>query len=170
VHCLGIGSASQDRFLSQLARETGGISRFVTPRERVDNAALELFAAVGRPVATGVKASIEGAEQKAVSPKPPAFVYAGHPLLVYGEAKGSTARLKISYRHDGKVGSLLLPLGMKADPDAATVRLLRGARLIADLESQAAPGEEEDPAGEAGPHLRLGQPIHGAGRGGRADR
>jgi Ca-activated chloride channel family protein len=39
LHCLGIGSASQDRFLALLARETGGVSRFVTPRERVDLAA-----------------------------------------------------------------------------------------------------------------------------------
>ena len=31
VHCLGIGSASQDRFLALLARATGGVSRFVTP-------------------------------------------------------------------------------------------------------------------------------------------
>jgi Ca-activated chloride channel family protein len=31
VHCLGIGSASQDRFLAQLASQTGGVSRFLTP-------------------------------------------------------------------------------------------------------------------------------------------
>jgi hypothetical protein len=36
LHCLGLGSASQDRFLTLLARETGGVSRFLTPRERVD--------------------------------------------------------------------------------------------------------------------------------------
>ncbi len=43
LHCLGIGSASQDRFLALLARETGGVSRFVTPRERVDLSAGVLF-------------------------------------------------------------------------------------------------------------------------------
>jgi len=32
LHCLGIGSASQDRFLALLARETAGVSRFVTAR------------------------------------------------------------------------------------------------------------------------------------------
>ncbi len=51
LHTLGIGSASQDRFLTLLARRTGGVSRFVTPRERVDTAALDLFASVARPVA-----------------------------------------------------------------------------------------------------------------------
>src|ERR1035437_8211935 len=34
LHCLGIGSASQDRILTLLARETGGVCRFLTPRER----------------------------------------------------------------------------------------------------------------------------------------
>ncbi len=56
LSCLGIGSASQDRFLTLLARETGGVSRFVTPRERVDLSAVELFASMGRPVASGLKA------------------------------------------------------------------------------------------------------------------
>src|SRR5207237_9452166 len=46
LHCLGIGSASQDRFLTLLARETGGVSRFVTPRERVDLSAVDLFASI----------------------------------------------------------------------------------------------------------------------------
>jgi von Willebrand factor type A domain len=56
LHCLGIGSASQDRFLALLARETGGVSRFVTPRARVDLSAVDLFAFIGRPVASGLKA------------------------------------------------------------------------------------------------------------------
>ena len=56
LHCLGIDSASQDRFLALLARETGGVSRFVTARERVDLSAVDLFASIGRPVACGLKA------------------------------------------------------------------------------------------------------------------
>ncbi|MBD3350680.1 MAG: VWA domain-containing protein [Candidatus Lokiarchaeota archaeon] len=55
LHILGIGAASQDRFISSLARETGGISKFVTPRERIDLVALELFSGIGRPVATDYK-------------------------------------------------------------------------------------------------------------------
>lgn len=46
LHVLGIGSASQDRFLARLARETGGVSRFLTPRERVDLPAVDLFASI----------------------------------------------------------------------------------------------------------------------------
>ena len=79
LHCLGIGSASQDRFLALLARETGGVSRFVTPRERVDLTAVDLFASIGRPVASGLKAGAN------IQPEPPAFVFAGTPVLLFGE-------------------------------------------------------------------------------------
>src|SRR3974377_871451 len=51
IHVLGIGSASQDRFLALLARQTGGVSRFLTPQERVDIAAGGLFGSMGRPAA-----------------------------------------------------------------------------------------------------------------------
>ncbi|MEO7651854.1 MAG: VIT and VWA domain-containing protein, partial [Bryobacteraceae bacterium] len=60
IHCLGIGSASQDRFLSLLARETGGVSRFLTAQERIDLPAVDLFASIGRPVASGIH--VEGAD------------------------------------------------------------------------------------------------------------
>jgi Ca-activated chloride channel family protein len=85
LSCLGIGSASQDRFLSLLARATGGVSRFVTPRERVDLAAVDLFASIARPVATGVTAG------PGVQPAAPGAVYAGTPLLLFGETDGETA-------------------------------------------------------------------------------
>ena len=76
LSCLGIGSASQDRSLTLLARETGGVSRFVSPRERVDLSAVELFASMGRPVASGVKAGGN------VQPDPPHTVFADTPVLV----------------------------------------------------------------------------------------
>ena len=79
LHCLGIGSASQDRVLALLARETGGVSRLVTPRERVDLAAVDLFASIGRPVASGLKAPGN------IQPAPPATVFAGTPVLLFGE-------------------------------------------------------------------------------------
>ena len=66
LHCLGIGSASQDRFLALLARETGGVSRFVTPRERVDLSAVDLFASIGRPVVSGLKAGAKHPTRTAV--------------------------------------------------------------------------------------------------------
>src|SRR5580704_816744 len=70
IHCLGIGSASQDRFLAQLASHTGGVSRFLTHNERVDLPAVELFASIGRPVAEDVAVTIEAAAEARILPEP----------------------------------------------------------------------------------------------------
>ncbi len=126
IHCLGIGSASQDRFLTMLARETGGQSRFLTPRERVDLPAVDLFASIGRPVAGGVSARVEGG---AIEPAPREAVFTGAPLVVFGEC-GSGAKLEV--RWDG--GCLDVPVVENAPGE--TLRLIQGARLITDLDGR----------------------------------
>ncbi len=124
ISCLGIGAASQDRFLTLLGRETGGISRFVTPRERVDLAAVDLFASVGSPVASGLKAGQD------VQPAPVQQVFPGTPVLVFGV----TGCDSVDIEWDGGRTSLPIPVG---DAETgATVRLLQGARLITDWESR----------------------------------
>jgi Ca-activated chloride channel family protein len=137
IHCLGIGSASQDRFLSLLASSTGGVSRFVTPRERVDVAAVDLFASIGRPVASDV--SINGG-LFAIPPSP--FVFGGTPWVVFGEAvPGSAISVKWS---GGKFAESVD--GSKESQDKSqtgmndTIRLLDGARQITDFESRMAAG------------------------------
>lgn len=124
ISCLGIGAASQDRFITLLARETGGVSRFATLRERVDLAAVDLFASTGNPVASGLKAD------DGVSPEPPLQVFQGTPVLLFGTTEKETFDLT----WDGGSLSLPVPAG---DPDTGqTVRLLRGSRLITDWESR----------------------------------
>ncbi|MDW8310700.1 MAG: hypothetical protein RMK20_15105, partial [Verrucomicrobiales bacterium] len=145
LHCLGIGSASQDRFLSLLARETGGVSRFVTPRERVDAAALELFASVGRPVAVEVRVETSHARTVQIEPPPATAVFEGTPLVIYGQTDGAdAAALLISWQREGVPAKLELPLALKPGAEAETARLLRGARLITEAESRltTAPGRE----------------------------
>jgi Ca-activated chloride channel family protein len=127
LHCLGIGSASQDRFLALLARETGGVSRFVTPRERVDLSAVDLFASIGRPVASGLKAGAN------IQPEPPAFVFRGTPVLLFGEA-GETGESQIELSWQG--GGLKLPFKAGESDIGETVWLLQGSRLITDWESR----------------------------------
>ena len=121
LHCLGIGSASQDRFLALLARETGGVSRFVTASERVDLPAVDLFASIGRPVAAQLKA-------KGADPEPPAAVFAGTPVLLFGEGE----RVELTWAGGG---TLTIPVETRADL-GDTVALLQGARLITDWESR----------------------------------
>jgi len=133
LHCLGIGSASQDRFLALLARETGGVSRFLTPRERVDLAAVDLFASIGRPVAAGLEVAVEGIAGGRIAPDPPQAVFAGTPVILFGEADGAGGG-SLALRWDG--GNTSMPLHIVPSDLGETLRLLQGARLITDLESR----------------------------------
>jgi hypothetical protein len=103
LFCLGIGSASRDRFLSLLARETGGIGRFVTARERVDLAAIDLFASMGQPAASGLKSSH-------AQPEPPHGVFAGTPVLLSGEMENDSAN-RVDLSWNGGCMSFDLPPG-----------------------------------------------------------
>jgi Ca-activated chloride channel family protein len=127
LHWLGIGCASQDRFLALLARETGGISRFMTPRERVDLSAVDLFASVGRPVASELKAG------ENIQPNPPSLVFGGTPVILFGEAdKSRENQIELSW----KGGRLDLPVHFRDNDIGETVWLLQGSRLITDWESR----------------------------------
>ncbi len=137
IHCLGIGAASQDRFLSQLARGTGGVSRFLTPRERVDLGAVELFASIGRPLATDVEAKVEGFADAYIAPDPPKFVFSGTPVVLFGETSAlGEGRIVLGWDGRGGKRSAEIPFAVAAGGEGETLRLLRGARLIADLESR----------------------------------
>jgi Ca-activated chloride channel family protein len=125
IHCLGIGNAAEDRFLALLARETGGLSRYVTARERIDVPAVDLFASIGQPVAWNVR--IGGA---VIRPEPPSTVARGMPLSFYGKAAAGTLIL------DWDNGRLEIEICDSNDKDAEVARLLQGARLITDIESR----------------------------------
>lgn len=136
IHCLGIGSASQDRFLAQLASQTGGVSRFLTPREAVDMAALDLFASIARPVAQEVRVS--KADDLRIRPEPPVSVFRGTPMLIFCETgKSDTNHLDLLWQGVNGKQSLRVPLPLSQSMVADSVRLLQGSRLIADTESRA---------------------------------
>ncbi|MGB5175226.1 MAG: VIT domain-containing protein [Thermoanaerobaculia bacterium] len=132
IHALGIGSASQDRFLAQLGRETGGQSRFLTSRERVDMALLDLFAGISPAVATDVEVRLDG---KTLTT---ADVHVGRPLLVTGE--GSGPELEIGWAE----GGFALPVVEAPKRLGKTLRLLDGAAKITEVESRIS----GDPVGE----------------------
>lgn len=139
LHCLGIGSASQDRFLTLLARETGGVSRFLTPRERVDLGAIDLFASIGRPLGSGLTVRIEGWEDGRVAPDLPAQVFAGTPVIAFGDmGGGGEGRLVLEWGTGGERRMTAAPIVVGAWPggEGETLRLLQGARLITDMESR----------------------------------
>jgi len=137
IHCLGIGSASQDRFLAQLAGYTGGVSRFLTPQERVDLPAVELFASIGRPLGKDVDVTMEGTSKLRVAPEPSRFVFSGTPLLVYGEfLPVEDARLSVQWLGAEGKSHLEFPIRLGETPWVGTLKLLQGARIISDFESR----------------------------------
>jgi len=136
IHCLGIGSASQDRFLALLARGTGGMSRFLTPNERVDLPAVDLFASVGRPLATDLAVNMEKPAQGSIAPQPSSAVFQGFPLVIFGQCSPAGAgQLSLNWKESE------VPRQMTVGFDVSgsygdTLRLIQGARLITDLESK----------------------------------
>ncbi|MGC8915956.1 MAG: VWA domain-containing protein [Thermoanaerobaculum sp.] len=144
VHCLGIGSASQDRFLALLARETHGLGRFLGPRENVETEALELFASLGGVVARDLKVSGDGVE---VSPEPPKTVFSGRPLVLWGERQDDVASVTLRWRSEQGNEERAWPVVLVHPELAETVKLLRGARLITDFEASL-DDEEMPPAGK----------------------
>lgn len=132
IHALGIGSASQDRFLSQLGRETGGQSRFLTARERVDLALLDLFAAVSPAVVTEVEVAASGDSLTIED------IHAGRPLLV--REKGTGSQLEVAWAD----GHFELPVVEAPEGLGETLRLLHGAARITEVESRIL-GDEPEP-------------------------
>jgi len=140
VHCLGIRSARQHRFLAQLASQTGGVSRFLTPAERVDLPAVDLFASIGRPVAQNVSVVVGGIEGARIAPEPAKHVFSSTPLVIFGDSPPTKElELKIAWQGGTPAGERTFNIPLETDPIAETLRLLQGARIISEFESRLAP-------------------------------
>jgi Ca-activated chloride channel family protein len=159
VHCLGIGSASQDRFLSLLARQTGGVCHFATLQERVDMAALAVFAAIGTPVAINPQCKISNSDEMTIEPPLPEVVFSGSPLVIMGSCdKNNGKKLTISWKDASQ------PLSIELTSSVATLgetlRLVQGARLITDVDSQYLACNEIDGAVQKRTQGRIERKLH----------
>jgi len=145
VHCLGIGSASQDRFIAQLASQTGGVSRFLTPAERVDLPAVELFASIGRPVAQNVMASVRGMEGARIAPEAAKEVFSRTPLVIFGDSPAAKQlELRVQWQAEAGTDERTFNIPLEKDPLAETLRLLQGSRIISDFERRLAPASDPE--------------------------
>ena len=127
LFCLGIGSASQDRFLELLARQTAGVCRFVTPSERVDAAASELFAALGGTVVAEVR--IENAN---VQPPSSGTVFSGTPFFALGDVDHEAESIAVEWPQ----GARRVPFEAPGKELDGLIEKLQGAKLIADFEAR----------------------------------
>jgi len=123
--------------LTLLARETGGVSRFVTPRERVDREAVELFASITSPVANGLIAEIRGMSGGKLNVLPPATVFEGLASTAMGQAEpAAKGELGLTWNSNGRKETSQIAIEIGESSQGETIRLLEGARLITDLESR----------------------------------
>lgn len=127
LFCLGIGSASQDRFLELLARQTGGICRFVMPSERIDAVAFELFAATGGSVARDIRIT-----NGTVRPPSDGPVFSGTPYLAFGDIEREAGAATLEWPQ----GSRLVPFDALDAELQGLIEKLQGAKLIADFEAR----------------------------------
>lgn len=125
VHVLGIGDASQDRFLAQLASETKGVSRTMGVQENVGKKALELFNAVRKPVLKKAKASFLGTKESL------GRVWANHPVVLRNSGNTPT-RLKVDASNLKE--PVRVEFGEKVSVSEGVLGLLWAAKEIESLE------------------------------------
>ena len=137
VHVLGIGDASQDRFLASLARRTGGLQRMVGANEDVIAAGMELFNAVRQPRQELVRAAVLfGKGKKAqIQDHHVPVVWEGRPVLITDNGQtGETIPIGIEFTLAD--GSTVEALGLVPQPTAnGLMALLWAGRKVADLDS-----------------------------------
>ena len=125
VHILGIGAASQDRFLSMLARRSKGVQKMVNPNEDVAGAGLELFNAVKHPVQVDVTADMDG---KIVNV---GTVWEGVPIIVTDPGTNGIPKSFLIKWNGGEFDAI----GTMTEVPDGLVGLLWAGRKIEDLEA-----------------------------------
>lgn len=136
IYCLGIGSASQDHFLNVLTKETSGNGVFITPRERVENEALKIFGSIKTGLGIISDYAFKGFKDIIAEPDFSGAIYEGKPLLIFGETIESTSgNIELKILRNGKEFQKILPLDIEVSEKEGFLKLLRGARIIDEIES-----------------------------------
>ncbi|MGC8885626.1 MAG: VWA domain-containing protein [Verrucomicrobiia bacterium] len=137
LYCLGIGSASQDRFIDQLASETGGNSVFITPRERIEEEALKLFDGVKSHLGEIINYKFNSCGKIDIEPDFKGIIFSGKPIVIFGEtSEPPNGSIELSISKNGKSFVKTLPLKSEVKERENLIKLLRGARIIDSIESQ----------------------------------
>lgn len=142
VHVLGVGEASEDRFLSSLARRTQGVSRMVGSSENVGVAGLELFNAIRQPIQAAVRATVMAGGMTQIHQID--TVYENRSIVITDNGQtGKSLPVAVVLDHGG--GQTRVPVKdlYRETPDGLSALLWAG-RQVEDLE--AALDMSRDPA------------------------
>jgi len=134
IHVMGIGSASQDRFLASLSRRTGGVQKMIGIFEDVASSGLEMFNAIRQPVQADVKATVNldagGSQTHDIG-----TVWDGRSIVVTDNGEsGDQMPVTVEFTWNGGSCKVDLPI-KRATPNGLSALLWAG-RQVEDLESQ----------------------------------
>lgn len=135
IHILGIGEASQDRFLEALSRRSGGVSKMIGTREDVAAAALKLFNTACHPVQSDIKAIVNFKDGKNTLKQQHQIdtVWDGHTIILTDDRSSFDAIPEsVLLKWDG--GEVELKPEMVHETPNGLVALLWAGRKIEDLE------------------------------------
>jgi len=148
VHVMGIGAASQDRFLEALGRRSGGVSKMVGVNEDVATTALDMFNAVRQPVQTDVEATVKLKGGKKKQEHTVGTIWDGRTILITDDgSKGKLLPVQVTLKWDG--GKKVIKPALGHETPNGLVALLWAGRQIEDLESSLDMCGQDGPAKSA---------------------
>jgi Ca-activated chloride channel homolog len=135
VFMVGIGSAPNSYLMTRAAELGRGTFTMIGDPTQVEDRMRELFAKIGQPVLTGLKAELAGAE---LTPNPLPDLYRGEPVVMMAEAKGFSGNLKVTGSIGDTPWSVTLPVASAAQGKGISKMWAR--RKISDYEVAATLG------------------------------
>lgn len=136
LYCIGIGSASQDRFLNLLTRETGGKSIFITLNERIEVKSLELFNSIKTNLGKVINIQIKNEKKALIDKDLITSLSQGSPFIVFGEAESEGEyKLEVKIRKLDKAELHEFPVKITSVKEGDSIRLIKGSRLISEAET-----------------------------------
>src|SRR5947199_10569693 len=111
LYTVGIGSAPNIFLASKMAQFGRGTFTHIADSSEIQEQMMRLFASIESPVLTDVKLSFDGVEVSNVYPEHLQDLFAGQPLLVYGEIT------------EGRIGNAHLTARAGNEPYEATIPL-----------------------------------------------
>ncbi len=135
VFMVGIGSAPNSFLMTRAAELGRGTFTMIGDAMQVEERMKELFAKIGQPVVTGLKADLAGAE---MTPNPLPDLYRGEPVVMMAEAKGLSGNMKVTGSIGDTPWSVTLPVASAAQGKGISKMWAR--RKISDFEVAATLG------------------------------